>query len=206
MTDAKCPHQGGLRKRGNNHFDHLQNWAFGKMVKKQKEIYIYTQEILFLKTIYLYREMKRNDWKMIGTCLSDIYIYIGSHILMLDIDRYQWHDTGWSLGVTMLGLQWIELSSRNQHIQNFVHQGHKTPHFEKHIVSRHVEICYKLKTPGKTKEKRQNDFFTQKKMEKSPSSRSLPVIWWIERHRRFATRSLLKIAEKFWWKCLCFFW
>ena len=75
--------------------------------------------------------------------------------LMLDVDPYHQPQ---KCPLTMLGLRWFELSSRNQYLQKFLHQGHKTQIFQHLIVIpsinvlfQDVELCLSLKHLKKNK-------------------------------------------------------
>lgn len=141
VTDAKCPHQGGVSKPKKQPFwSPSKNGLSDKRWRKYRKIYI----------IYIYRKMMRNDGKMMGSHVCPIlhrfthiltwcHAYLG--LLFWDDENSPQWQRSWQFGLRLMagyrsismarhrlvtwrppmlglqGLQWIELSSGNQHIQ-----------------------------------------------------------------------------------------
>lgn len=142
VTDAKCPHQGGFRNRRNNHFDHLQKMDF--LIKGEENIgkfiwYIYIYTGKWWETMGKWWAPMFVRYYIGSPILTWCHGYIG--LLFWDDENSPQWQRSWQFGLRLMagyrsismarhrlvtwrppmlglqGLQWIELSSGNQHIQ-----------------------------------------------------------------------------------------
>ena len=102
VTDAKCPHQGGFRNRGNNHFDHLQKMDF--LIKGEENI----GKFIWYIYMYIYRKMMRNDGKMMGSRVCPLYrfTYINIDSAYIGLLKGWWKlapmEGSWQFGLRLI--------------------------------------------------------------------------------------------------------